>query len=188
MGPLLPLAILFGGFYVYEQADKRQLEREKVKPITRFSPQAVSLVCEDQGGVRVFKLTALSDEMLTSYSVQPVAGAPQGMTLLRLVPLALGALSAKQVITQAQKSGQVVMGSFSLALAAPGTDDQLLLIVPEAKKSIASGSSQFAVIQPEPKVEVMPTPAPKPKRNGIRKLEAEQNNHVEEDTEQPEAS
>ena len=171
MGPLLPLMILFGGFYAYDQVDKRDVLRDKVKPITRFAQQAVSLVCDTQDGVRVFKLSALSDEMLTSYSVEPVSGAPHGMTLLRLVPLELGAISAKQVISTAHKSGQVVLGSFSLALAAPGTDDQLLLLVPPEKKSLASGSSQFAVIQPEPPVEVMPSAPAKPKRNGLKKIE-----------------
>lgn len=189
MGPLLPLAILFGGFYVYEQADKRELEREKVKPITRFSPQAVGLVCDVADGVRVFKLSALSDEMLKSCSVQPVSGAPQGMTLLRLVPLGIGAISAKQTIEQAHAAGLAVLGSFSLALAAPGTDDQLLLVAPPERKSIASGTSQFALILPEPKTEVVaPTPPPKVKRNGLKKLEEVEPNGQAEEIEAAEAS
>jgi hypothetical protein len=178
MGPLLPLAALFGGIWYLDKEKQPQVvdaAPKDVRPVPHFSKMAVSVVTEMKGEVRYFKACDID---LSHFALEyiPLEGA-SAIAMFRLVPLDIGAIGAGKAVEHALSKGLSVLGSLSLALSAPGTDPMLLLFVPPGKEALASPASQFAVLaQPAPvaeATEVVEAEPPKKKapRNGIVKIE-----------------
>jgi len=177
MGPLLPLAMLFGGLW-YLDKDKPQAAAGAVKPAApRYSKTAVSAVTTMRGDTRMFKaadidLSAVSLEYVT------VESGPADIAMFKVLPhVELGAIPASKAIEQALAKGLCVLGSLTLVLAELGREPTLLLFCqPRDAAKYANPHSHFAVLAmpepPAPPVEVVepePKAAPPKRRNGLTK-------------------
>lgn len=166
MGPLIPLAILFGSMYVLDKDNERKLAAGPIHVPQRFSPMAVSLVTTDTAGIRSFAphATEAIRGMLASFSVESmhVEGAPDGVSIFRLVAPEPGAVLASDVAVQAERKGLAVLGALALALSTVGPDHLLLVGRPDIALRLANKTSLFAVLSAPERKTVVPEPEPEP--------------------------
>lgn len=179
MGPLLPIAILFGGLYMLDKEKQAEKQSAPQQP-QRFTPLAVSMVATEVAGVRHFlpEVKESVRALLASHAVESVTieGAPAGVLLFRLVAHEPGATIAADVVKQAESNGMAVLGALALALSSSSSDHLLLMGLPGDALRLANAKSAFAVLSvPGEKVgAVEPVVAPEPAEPPVTAAEVKQ--------------
>jgi len=170
MGPLLPLAMLFGGLWYLDKDKSEPKPQESVGRATRFSKMAVASVTEMRGEVRHFKQVDID---LSAFGLEyvPIENGSPDIAMFKLVRPDIGSVPAAKAVEDALSKQLTVLGSLSLCLAELGTETMLLLFVPAAKAKLASANSHLAVLaETAPPVEAVEA-KPAKRRNGLVKTE-----------------